>query len=115
MCVSYWSSDVCSYDRAGGAVTKHDGIAVLDWVAQQVGREARFMHQGMKSSDVLDTTLNVQLTRAADILLADLDDLLAAIKRRADEHKYTPTIRRSHGLHPELGRAACRARGCQSV
>ena len=83
------------------AVTKHDVIAFLDWVSQQVGPEARFMHQGMTSSDVLDTTLAVQLARASDILLADLDALLAAIKRRALEHKYTPTIGRSHGIHAE--------------
>jgi adenylosuccinate lyase len=92
--------DVAAID-AIEAVTKHDVIAFLDWVAQQVGPEARFMHQGMTSSDVLDTTLNVQLTQAADILLADLDALLAAIKRRAEEHKYTPTIGRSHGIHAE--------------
>ncbi len=83
------------------AVTKHDVIAFLDWVAQQVGPEARFMHQGMTSSDVLDTTLAVQLTHAADILLEDLDALLAAIRRRAFEHKHTPTIGRSHGIHAE--------------
>jgi adenylosuccinate lyase len=70
-------------------------------VAQQVGPEARFMHQGMTSSDVLDTTLAVQLARAADLLLEDLDALLAAIKRRALEHKFTPTIGRSHGIHAE--------------
>ena len=83
------------------AVTKHDVIAFLDWVAKEVGPEARFMHQGMTSSDVLDTTLNVQLTKAADILIADIDALLEAIKRRAEEHKYTPTIGRSHGIHAE--------------
>ena len=83
------------------AVTKHDVIAFLTWVAEQVGEEARFMHQGMTSSDVLDTTLSVQLARASDILLADLDALLAAIKTRAEEHKYTPTIGRSHGIHAE--------------
>ncbi|MDG5747310.1 adenylosuccinate lyase [Qipengyuania sp. XHP0207] len=83
------------------AVTKHDVIAFLTWVAENVGEEARFMHQGMTSSDVLDTTLAVQLARASDILLADLDDLLAAIRRRAEEHKYTPTIGRSHGIHAE--------------
>ncbi len=83
------------------AVTKHDVIAFLTWVAENVGDEARFMHQGMTSSDVLDTTLAVQLARASDILLADLDALLTAIKRRAEEHKYTPTIGRSHGIHAE--------------
>ena len=83
------------------AVTKHDVIAFLTWVAEQVGDEARFMHQGMTSSDVLDTTLAVQLARASDILLEDVDQLLAAIKRRAEEHKYTPTIGRSHGIHAE--------------
>ncbi|MDG5751004.1 adenylosuccinate lyase [Qipengyuania sp. XHP0211] len=83
------------------AVTKHDVIAFLTWVAENVGEEARFMHQGMTSSDVLDTTLAVQLARATDILLADLDDLLDAIKRRAEEHKFTPTIGRSHGIHAE--------------
>jgi len=83
------------------AVTKHDVIAFLTWVAENVGDEARFMHQGMTSSDVLDTTLAVQLDRAAVILLADLDKLLTAIKTRAEEHKYTPTIGRSHGIHAE--------------
>ncbi|MFM7376606.1 MAG: adenylosuccinate lyase [Erythrobacter sp.] len=83
------------------AVTKHDVIAFLDWVAREVGEEARFMHQGMTSSDVLDTTLSVQLARASDILLADLDALLSAIRTRAEEHKYTPTIGRSHGIHAE--------------
>ncbi|MEQ5786407.1 adenylosuccinate lyase [Erythrobacter sp. NFXS35] len=83
------------------AVTKHDVIAFLTWVAEQVGGEARFMHQGMTSSDVLDTTLSVQLARATDILIDDVDALLAAIKTRAMEHKYTPTIGRSHGIHAE--------------
>ncbi len=92
--------DVAAID-AIEAVTKHDVIAFLTWVAQEVGEEARFMHQGMTSSDVLDTTLAVQLTRSADIMLADIDRLLAAIKRRAEEHKYTPTIGRSHGIHAE--------------
>ena len=92
--------DVAAID-AIEAVTKHDVIAFLDWVAQQVGPEARFMHQGMTSSDVLDTCLAVQLARAADILLADLDALLGAIKRRAMEHKFTPTMGRSHGIHAE--------------
>jgi len=92
--------DVAAID-AIEAVTRHDVIAFLDWVAQQVGPEARFMHQGMTSSDVLDTTLSVQLVRASDLLIEDLDALLAAIKRRAMEHKYTPTIGRSHGIHAE--------------
>jgi len=83
------------------AVTKHDVIAFLTWVAEHVGEEARFMHQGMTSSDVLDTTLSVQLVRATDILLADMDGLLDALKRRAEEHKFTPTIGRSHGIHAE--------------
>lgn len=92
--------DVAAID-AKEAVLKHDVIAFLDWVAEQVGPEARFMHQGMTSSDVLDTTLAVQLARASDILLADLDKLLAALRTRAEEHKYTPTIGRSHGIHAE--------------
>ena len=92
--------DVAAID-AKEAVLKHDVIAFLDWVAEQVGPEARFMHQGMTSSDVLDTTLAVQLTRATDLLLADMDALLAAIERRAREHKYTATIGRSHGIHAE--------------
>ena len=92
--------DVAAID-AIEAVTKHDVIAFLTWVAEQVGDEARFMHQGMTSSDVLDTTLSVQLARASDLLLEDLDALLAAIRRRAEEHKYTPTIGRSHGIHAE--------------
>ncbi len=81
--------------------TKHDVIAFLTHLAEIVGPEARFVHQGMTSSDVLDTCLNVQLTRAADVLIADLDALLTAIKRRALEHKLTPTIGRSHGIHAE--------------
>jgi len=83
------------------AEVKHDVIAFLTNVAEHVGEPARFMHQGMTSSDVLDTCLAVQLARAADILLDDLDKLLAAIRRRALEHKYTPTIGRSHGIHAE--------------
>ncbi|TCP42367.1 adenylosuccinate lyase [Rhodovulum marinum] len=84
------------------AVTKHDVIAFLTHLAEHVGSdEARFVHQGMTSSDVLDTCLNVQLTRAADILLADMDKLLAALKRRAYEHKDTVRIGRSHGIHAE--------------
>jgi adenylosuccinate lyase len=80
---------------------RHDVIAFLTHLAEIVGPEARFVHQGMTSSDVLDTCLNVQLVRAADILIADVDALLAALKRRAFEHKYTPTIGRSHGIHAE--------------
>ena len=84
------------------AVTKHDVIAFLTHLAEIVGSdEARFVHQGMTSSDVLDTTLNIQLMRAADILLADMDGLLAALKRRAMEHKMTVRIGRSHGIHAE--------------
>ncbi|MCF4126349.1 adenylosuccinate lyase [Methylobacterium sp. SyP6R] len=82
-------------------VTKHDVIAFLTHLAEIVGPEARFVHQGMTSSDVLDTCLNVQLARAADLLIADIDGLLAALKRRAFEHKLTPTIGRSHGIHAE--------------
>jgi adenylosuccinate lyase len=81
--------------------TKHDVIAFLTHLAEIVGPEARFVHQGMTSSDVLDTCFNVQLVRAADILIADVDALLAALKRRAFEHKLTPTIGRSHGIHAE--------------
>ena len=83
------------------AVTKHDVIAFLTWAGQKMGPESRWLHQGMTSSDVLDTSLSVQLTQAADILLANLDELLAVIKRRAFEHKMTPTIGRSHGIHAE--------------
>jgi len=81
--------------------TKHDVIAFLTNVAEHVGDEARFLHQGMTSSDVLDTCLAVQLSRAADILIADLDALLTALQRRATEHKYTVTIGRSHAIHAE--------------
>ncbi|MBJ7387932.1 MAG: adenylosuccinate lyase [Sphingomonadaceae bacterium] len=101
---TWWATnpaiDVAAID-AIEAVTKHDVIAFLTWVAEQVGEEARFMHQGMTSSDVLDTCLAVQLTQATDLLLADMDALLAAIKSRAMEHKFTPTIGRSHGIHAE--------------
>jgi len=83
------------------AEVKHDVIAFLTHVSEIVGPEARFLHSGMTSSDVLDTCFNVQLTRAADILLTDLDNVLAALKRRAFEHKMTPTIGRSHGIHAE--------------
>ncbi|MDJ0977994.1 MAG: adenylosuccinate lyase [Erythrobacter sp.] len=100
----WWATDpVIDVDAIDAieAVTKHDVIAFLTWVAENVGEEARFMHQGMTSSDVLDTTLSVQLARASDILLADLDALLAALRTRAEEHKYTATIGRSHGIHAE--------------
>jgi adenylosuccinate lyase len=83
------------------SVTKHDVIAFLTHLAEIVGPEARFVHQGMTSSDVLDTTFNIQLTRAADLLVQDIDTLLAALERRAFEHKLTPTIGRSHGIHAE--------------
>jgi adenylosuccinate lyase len=81
--------------------TKHDVIAFTTHLAEIVGPEARFVHQGMTSSDVLDTCLNVQLTRAADLLIADVEKVLAALKKRAFEHKMTPTIGRSHGIHAE--------------
>ena len=81
--------------------TKHDVIAFLTHLAEIVGPDARFVHQGMTSSDVLDTCFNVQLVRASDILLADIDGLLAALKKRALEHKDTVTIGRSHGIHAE--------------
>jgi adenylosuccinate lyase len=81
--------------------TKHDVIAFLTHLAEIVGPDARFVHQGMTSSDVLDTCLNVQLVRAADLLIADVDKLLAALKKRAFEHKLTPAIGRSHGIHAE--------------
>src|SRR5579859_4957385 len=80
---------------------KHDVIAFLTHLSEIVGPEARFVHQGMTSSDVLDTCLNVQLARAADLLIADTDALLAALKKRAFEYKMTPTIGRSHGIHAE--------------
>ena len=81
--------------------TKHDVIAFLTHLAEIVGPEARFVHQGMTSSDVLDTCFNVQLVRATDILIKDVDAVLAALKKRAFEHKMTPTIGRSHGIHAE--------------
>lgn len=83
------------------AVTKHDVIAFLTHLAEFIGPDSRFVHQGMTSSDVLDTTLNIQLVRAADILLADMDRVLAALKARAFEHKDTVRIGRSHGIHAE--------------
>jgi adenylosuccinate lyase len=81
--------------------TRHDVIAFLTWLAEGIGPESRFVHQGLTSSDVLDTCFAVQLTQAADLLLTDLDDVLAALKRRAIEHKHTLTIGRSHGIHAE--------------
>jgi adenylosuccinate lyase len=92
--------DVARIDAIEAEV-KHDVIAFLTHLAEIVGPEARFVHQGMTSSDVLDTCLSVQLARATDILIADIDKLLAALKRRAFEHKLTPTIGRSHGIHAE--------------
>ncbi len=83
------------------AETRHDVIAFLTWLAEGVGPESRFVHQGMTSSDVLDTCLSLQLTQAADLLLADIDQVLDALKRRAFEHKHTLTIGRSHGIHAE--------------
>ena len=81
--------------------TRHDVIAFLTWLAEKIGPESRFVHQGMTSSDVLDTCFSVQLTQATDLLLADLDAVLAALRRRAMEHKATLTIGRSHGIHAE--------------
>jgi adenylosuccinate lyase len=92
--------DVARIDEIEREV-KHDVIAFLTHLSEIVGPEARFVHQGMTSSDVLDTCLNVQLARAADILIADTDTLLAALKKRAFEYKMTPTIGRSHGIHAE--------------
>jgi adenylosuccinate lyase len=83
------------------AVVKHDVIAFLTWLAEQIGPEARFLHQGMTSSDVLDTCLAVQLKQAAEILIEDIEELLDVLERRALEHKMTPTIGRSHGIHAE--------------
>src|SRR5579859_3224766 len=92
--------DVARIDEIEREV-KHDVIAFLTHLSEIVGPEARFVHQGMTSSDVLDTCLNVQLMRAADLLIADTDELLAALKKRAFEYKMTPTIGRSHGIHAE--------------
>jgi adenylosuccinate lyase len=83
------------------AITKHDVIAFLTWVGEKLGPESRWLHQGMTSSDVLDTALAVQMKQAADLLIEDLDALLSALKKRAFEHKLTPTIGRSHGIHAE--------------
>jgi adenylosuccinate lyase len=92
--------DIAAIDEIE-AVTKHDVIAFLTWAGSKMGPEARYLHQGMTSSDVLDTALAVQLKQAAELLIADLDELLAVLKRRAFEHKLTPTIGRSHGIHAE--------------
>ena len=83
------------------AVTKHDVIAFLTWAGEKLGPERRWLHQGMTSSDVLDTALAVQLKQSADLLIKDIDALLLVLKRRALEHKLTPTIGRSHGIHAE--------------
>ena len=82
-------------------VTKHDITAFTTWLGEFIGPQSRFVHQGLTSSDILDTTFAVQLTQAADILLADIDKLLAALKKRALEHKNTLTIGRSHAVHAE--------------
>jgi adenylosuccinate lyase len=92
--------DIAAID-AIEAVTKHDVIAFLTWAGSKLGPEARYLHQGMTSSDVLDTALAVQLKQSADLLITDLDELLTVLKRRALEHKNTPTIGRSHGIHAE--------------
>ncbi|MEJ8574435.1 adenylosuccinate lyase [Microbaculum marinum] len=92
--------DVARIDEIEREV-KHDVIAFLTHLAEFIGPESRFVHLGMTSSDVLDTCLSIQLSRAADLLLADVDALLAALKRRAFEHRLTPTIGRSHGIHAE--------------
>ena len=92
--------DIAAID-AIEAVTKHDVIAFLTWAGEKLGPEKRWLHQGMTSSDVLDTALAMQLKQAADLLICDLDALLEVIKRRALEHKLTPTIGRSHGIHAE--------------
>lgn len=92
--------DVAKIDEIEREV-KHDVIAFLTHLAEFIGEDARFVHQGFTSSDILDTTLSVQLTRATDLLLVGLDRVLAALKKRAEEHKYTITIGRSHGIHAE--------------
>src|SRR4029434_7084341 len=92
--------DVARIDESE-AVTKHDVIAFLTHLAEHVGPEARFVHAGLTSSDILDTCFNVQLVRAADLLLADIDRLLAALEKRAFEHKPTPPIRPTHGIPAE--------------
>ncbi|MCX5617564.1 adenylosuccinate lyase [Bombella sp. TMW 2.2543] len=97
---AFSDADVARIDEIE-AETRHDVIAFLTWLAEKVGPESRFVHMGMTSSDVLDTCLAVQLTQATDILLEDMDILLAALKKRAHEHKHTVTIGRSHGIHAE--------------
>src|SRR5438270_2324493 len=92
--------DIEAIDRIE-AVTKHDVIAFLTWAGEKLGPERRWLHQGMTSSDVLDTALAVQLKQSAELLIGDIDALLAVLKRRAFEHKLTPTIGRSHGIHAE--------------
>ena len=92
--------DIARIDEIEGEV-RHDVIAFLTSVAEHVGPEARFLHQGLTSSDVLDTCFNIQLVEAADLLIADVDALLAALKERAYEHKDTVTVGRSHGVHAE--------------
>jgi adenylosuccinate lyase len=92
--------DIEAIDRIE-AVTKHDVIAFLTWAGEKLGPERRWLHQGMTSSDVLDTALAVQLKQAAELLIRDIDELLEVLKRRAFEHKLTPTIGRSHGIHAE--------------
>jgi adenylosuccinate lyase len=92
--------DIEAIDRIE-AVTKHDVIAFLTWAGEKLGPEKRWLHQGMTSSDVLDTALAVQLKQAADLLIDDIDALLEVLKRRTFEHKLTPTIGRSHGIHAE--------------
>lgn len=94
------SFDIARIDQIEAEV-KHDVIAFLTSVTEKVGTEARFLHQGMTSSDVLDTCFNLQLVKAADILIADVDGLLEALKARAFEHRLTPTVGRSHGVHAE--------------
>jgi adenylosuccinate lyase len=92
--------DIEAIDRIE-AVTKHDVIAFLTWAGEKLGPERRWLHQGMTSSDVLDTTLALQLKQASDLLIEDIDALLEVIRKRALEHKWTPTIGRSHGIHAE--------------
>ncbi|GER08296.1 adenylosuccinate lyase [Iodidimonas muriae] len=98
-----WDRGAFEVDRIDAieAEVKHDVIAFLTNLAEHVGPEARFVHQGMTSSDILDTCFNIQLVRAADLMLADLDKLLAILERRAHEHRDTVTIGRSHGIHAE--------------